>query len=240
MVVECSEHTTLDHFAEAIISIENSPPDTPARGVPYGYFLKNPKFASSSSFGMVNGLGDNLSIANVVIAKNLDEAPIAVQIQALELIRTRRIYTRTAVHQVPKRFLLMALLGSGKESRLTKHLNEFMFISHYHDPDDGYANIDEIYNDGKSISSVLRNGKATRAALANIEPVITASDLEHLALTAEQTTVNVEITQYQQNVIAFLRMHRAVAGGITASATKHFAKLVKYAFHLFNDPLLMS
>ena len=31
--------------------------------------------------------------------------------------------------------------------------------------------------------------------------------------------------QYQQNIISFLRLHRAVAGGISAPATKHFDKL---------------
>ena len=37
-----------------------------------------------------------------------------------------------------------------------------------------------------------------------------------------------EVKQYQQNIVAFLRLHRAVAGGITAAATKHFDKLVRY------------
>ncbi len=30
-----------------------------------------------------------------------------------------------------------------------------------------------------------------------------------------------------QNIVAFLRIHRAVAGGISAAATKHFDKLAK-------------
>lgn len=226
-VIDCSEDTTLDDFAEAIISVENTPPDTPAQGPLDGYFVKTQESATSRS-GVLDGLQDNLSIANVIIAKNLDEAPSAVQIQTLELMQTKRIYTRSAVHQAPKRFLVFALLGGGVGPRLTKHLNEYMFISHYHDPEDGYANIEEIYNDGNSVSSVVRNGKATRCAIANIDPVISAGDVEHLAALADQATVSVEVTQYQQNIIAFLRIHRAVAGGITPSATKHFSKLVKY------------
>jgi hypothetical protein len=43
----------------------------------------------------------------------------------------------------------------------------------------------------------------------------------------------VEIKRYQQNVIAFLRFHRVVAGGISATATKHFDKLAKYEFCFF-------
>jgi hypothetical protein len=35
------------------------------------------------------------------------------------------------------------------------------------------------------------------------------------------------VKQYQQNIISFLRLHRAVAGGISAPATKHFDKLTR-------------
>jgi MoxR-like ATPase len=41
------------------------------------------------------------------------------------------------------------------------------------------------------------------------------------------TTVSVEVKQYEQNIISFLRLHRAVAGGISAPATKHFDKLAR-------------
>lgn len=44
---------------------------------------------------------------------------------------------------------------------------------------------------------------------------------------SDLTTVSVEVKQYQLNLIAFLRLHRAVAGGITAHATKHFDKLAR-------------
>ena len=36
-----------------------------------------------------------------------------------------------------------------------------------------------------------------------------------------------EVKRYLQNVVTFLRLHRAVAGGISASATKYFDKLIK-------------
>lgn len=35
-----------------------------------------------------------------------------------------------------------------------------------------------------------------------------------------------EVKRYLQNVITFLRLNHAVAGGISATATKHFDKLV--------------
>lgn len=52
-------------------------------------------------------------------------------------------------------------------------------------------------------------------------------DIEHLAQQSKLTTVTVEVKQYQQNIASFLRIHRAVASGISAVATKHFDKLVR-------------
>jgi MoxR-like ATPase len=52
-------------------------------------------------------------------------------------------------------------------------------------------------------------------------------DIEHLTELSHQTTVGVEVKQYQQNILSFLRLHRAVAGGISAPATKHFDKLTR-------------
>jgi MoxR-like ATPase len=48
-----------------------------------------------------------------------------------------------------------------------------------------------------------------------------------LAHLSDQAAVSVDVKQYQQNIIAFLRLHRAVAGGISAIATKHFDRLAR-------------
>lgn len=36
-----------------------------------------------------------------------------------------------------------------------------------------------------------------------------------------------DVVRYQMNIISFLRMHRAVADGITPAATKHFEQLTR-------------
>ncbi|XDG01800.1 hypothetical protein ABKA04_001415 [Annulohypoxylon sp. FPYF3050] len=82
-------------------------------------------------------------IANVILAKNLDRAPKDVQIQCLELLRTRRILTRTSVQTAPKQFLFVAVLESGGAARLVSHLNDLFFVSHWHDPEDGFAHLEE-------------------------------------------------------------------------------------------------
>lgn len=83
-------------------------------------------------------------------------APKQVQIQVLELIRSKRIFTRTSVQAAPKRFLFMGLTTSGEGPVLTRHLNDHIFMSHFHDPEDGFANMEEVDDDGKSVSSVVR------------------------------------------------------------------------------------
>ncbi|KAI1452145.1 hypothetical protein F4805DRAFT_448596 [Annulohypoxylon moriforme] len=82
-------------------------------------------------------------IANVILAKNLDRAPKDVQIQCLELLRTRRILTRTSVQTAPKQFLFVAVLESGGAARLVSHLNDLFYVSHWHDPEDGFAHLEE-------------------------------------------------------------------------------------------------
>jgi hypothetical protein len=69
-----------------------------------------------------------------------------VQIQALELLRTRRIFTRTSVQTAPKQFLFIALVGAacGDDARVTPHLNDFFYLSHWHDPEEhGFPYLDE-------------------------------------------------------------------------------------------------
>ncbi|TVY29374.1 hypothetical protein LHYA1_G001828 [Lachnellula hyalina] len=227
-VIDCSEHTSLDDFAYSILSAEGSPArsTSPVRTRADSYFLNAPTFQSIAARSPVSeNFADNKSIANVIIAKNLDEAPKQVQIQALELMRTKRIYTRTSVQSAPKRFLFIALLAGGEGPRLTKHLNDQMFISHFHDPEDGFPNLEEKYDDGSSISSVVK--KSPIVPEPYLLPRISAMDIEHLSQLSEYTTVTVELSEYQQDIIAFLRLHRAVAGGISATATRNFDKLSK-------------
>lgn len=119
---------------------------------------------------------DTLHMANVIIAKNLDHSSKQVQTQALELIRTKRIFTRTSVQSAPKTFLFIALLSSGSGPRLTKHLNDHMFISHFYEVEDGLPNLEDRGNDGYSISSVVKKSDASeyRHSVAAINPIFSS------------------------------------------------------------------
>lgn len=102
-VVDCGPDTTLEHFASALLctpsnsrhsSIPSPSPFTVPRPDSSYFGARPPCHLSwgSSASPLVPPAG----IANCVLARHLDRAPRAVQIQALELLRTRRIFTRTA------------------------------------------------------------------------------------------------------------------------------------------------
>lgn len=55
-----------------------------------------------------------------------------------------------------------------------------------------------------------------------------SQDIRALADLSEKAIITAEVKSYLQNVVTFLRMHRAVGGGVSARATQHFNLLVKY------------
>ncbi|KAI0514432.1 hypothetical protein F5B22DRAFT_611574 [Xylaria bambusicola] len=255
-------------------------------------------------------------IANIILARNLDVAPKAVQIQCLELMRTRRIFTRTAVQACPKQFLLIAVLGSESagEARLTKHLNDHFYISHWQDPEDGFPHMEEEQeggvkeedyqtfdddNDRGAVEDANRDKDDDTASQASAEsvvrrtrdsktpstpvpptptmstgpesgqqhivvtdwaiptqgvshtadaqnrdnnnnytsssggnpihgPVFTETDISTLSSLSLQAHVDIEVQRYQMNIIAFLRMHRAVSpGSVPPTGTTHFRTLIR-------------
>jgi hypothetical protein len=176
-VVDCNEQTSLDDFANSIFADDagSKRSESPMRTRQDSYFLQSPAFRSVSRSPISENFSDNRKIANVIIAKNLDEAPKQVQIQALELMRTKRIFTHTSVQSAPKRFLFIALLAGGEGPRLTKHLNDHMFISHFHEPEDGFPNLEDLGNDGDSVSSVVRKTVINDQIMAASAPIFSAT-----------------------------------------------------------------
>ncbi|KAF3760299.1 hypothetical protein M406DRAFT_283413 [Cryphonectria parasitica EP155] len=261
-VVDCTPHTTLEDFASSLLLHPHPPsPATTRSFSPYlarsahdSYFPSshapnqhNPIFPLTpvSPTSPTSGGPLHSQIANVVLAKNLDQAPKAVQIQALELLRTHRIFTRTSVQTAPKTFMLVAVLGaeSGGEARVTPHLNDFFYVAHWVDPDsEGFAHL--YGDDGSSLaSSELKAGGRTDddddVSIASAEsvvkrrttlprpPIFSSTDLTQLRQLSHHVSVDIDVTRYQMNIVSFLRMHRAVASGVTPQATRHFETLMK-------------
>ncbi|TFB04126.1 hypothetical protein CCMA1212_003936 [Trichoderma ghanense] len=244
VVVNCHPSTTLEDFASALLLQPQQPPTltltTPSRSAsPFArgdsYFALNPhpgyqhRSSTPLSPRTTTPFSTAPQIAHFVIAKNLDRAPRVVQIQALELLRTRRIFTRTSVQAAPKQFVFVPVLGaaSGGEAHVTAHLNDFFSVAHWHNPEDGYVNLDEAEgrpdaeDETASTESVVKKDTTPSTAL------ISDIEISHLAKLSQEVQMDVDILRYQMNIVSFLRMHRAVAGGISPAATKHLHQLVK-------------
>ncbi|MCJ1275113.1 hypothetical protein MMC21_002913 [Puttea exsequens] len=179
---------------------------------------------------MAQSLNDESRVPNIVFIKGLPAANEQIQIQALELLRTRRIFTHVSVHSAPKQFLIV-FITANCDAKLTHHLNDQIFISHTHDPEEGFQNLEEEWSereedDGASTSSVIHR-KATEQSFPAQHPLFGAEDIRAIADQSDKVTITAEILAYLHNIIVFLRLNRAVRGGVSPRATEHFRLLVK-------------
>ncbi|KAE9994646.1 hypothetical protein EG327_006789 [Venturia inaequalis] len=212
VVVNCSEETTVDDFGNGIlIRGDSEDASTPVPELPTFRQAEDSFFSSDAqerrrSARQPSECLEDGQIADVIIAKNLNLASSQVQIQALELLRGKRLFTRTAVHAAPKRLLFVALLSTAHPARLVKHLNDHLAISHSHDIDDGS-------DDG--------NGQMLRDDASS-----TGSDIDSLIVLASKVRLSSDVRCYLHDIVVFTRMHRAVASGVSAMATRHLYALV--------------
>ncbi|KAI4197479.1 MAG: hypothetical protein LQ346_002993 [Caloplaca aetnensis] len=140
----------------------------------------------------------------------------------------KRIYTRTAVFTAPKDFCV-AIIQNIMGPPLNNHLLDHIFMSHYHDTEDGFVNLaaTSAWNedDGSSSSSVVRTS-VFRNPINGVDRTFTKNDIRNVIRQSRGVTVTAEVKCYLQNIVTFLRLHRAVDGGITPRATKYFDTLV--------------
>ncbi|KAG8669169.1 hypothetical protein FPOAC1_008557 [Fusarium poae] len=218
VVIDCTPSTTLEDFASALLLGNQASPSShspTALRNPDSYFTSRPSTSHPRTplSPLTPGGAFASQIANVVLAKNLDRAPQAVQIQALELLRTRRIFTRTSVQTAPKQFVFVPVLQAASAG----------------EAQDGFVNLDEADagNDADTAStgSVVKRGPGE--GTTSTPPLIAEADISYLGTLSKEAQVDIEVTRYQMNIVSFLRMHRAVAGGISPTATKHFGQLIR-------------
>lgn len=206
--ITCDSTTTVDDLNDAMLV--ESPRDTneePDRHVGRSSAALDVAFSArgrASSPSRSNDL-ESRQIANVVIAANLDVSNTGVQVQILELLRTKRVFTRTAMHTAPKDFLFIGIL-SRTGSRLTHHLNDIFCMSHFHASEDGLP-----YMDG-----VLEK---------DFSPSLPHADIMDLREQAHNARMTGEVASYLHNIVLFMRNSRYVTSGVTATATKQLRTL---------------
>ncbi|KAL3474126.1 hypothetical protein BJX99DRAFT_260684 [Aspergillus californicus] len=166
---------------------------------------------------------------DVVIAKNLDLASESVQLEVLELMRSKKLVLGDDTLEAPAHFLFVPVIvhDSGQVyPKLNAHLNDNLIISHLHDADDGYVYLedDDWQSEGHaSQSSVVHRTSAPESHHPSIEREL----LNRIQHTGKRVRVTAELVRYQQDIVVFLRLSRAVAGGISARSNIQFTKLAK-------------
>lgn len=208
-LVNCSGKTTVDDFNESLLVdvIDNF---EDAREYRHGSRMRSPAVnnlrvpshspSRTGRIGSLNNELDDRRIANVVIATNLDLATPSVQVQALELLRTRRIFTRTSMHSAPRNFLLVVVL-SEPGARLSHHLNDMFALSHFHAEEDGFPH--------------LEKGTFDKPNFTNFSD----EEVKYLRESVKSVNMTGEIREYLHNIAIFMRMSRYVKGGVTATST---------------------
>ena len=210
-VIECSPQMTVDEFNEGIlVEVKRDEDDyfepqesrdQPRTPVDFTY----PRVASSGR--LRSNTLDRRQIADVLITTDLDMAGENVQIQALELLRTKRIFTRTAMHTAPRDFMMLSI-ASKQGARLSHHLNDLFCISHSHSDEDGFPFV---------------NGQLSK----DLIPSFSGSDIRELRALAAVTRFTPELAAYLHNIVVFMRSSRYIKGGVTATATRHHRTISK-------------
>lgn len=130
-VLSAEDLDSIDVFGDAILeqydeTSEESKPSAPAGGdamSSLGSKLANVSVRAASLATSSDMRLDTRKVVNVLIIKDFNLACHDVQIQIMELVRRRRIFSRTTVHAVSEVFLMLGLVPtSTKDIRINKHL----------------------------------------------------------------------------------------------------------------------
>ena len=217
-LVQCSPDTTVDEFNEAVLlddgqgydDEESLGDDRQTSSADHSL----PKTRKSGLSGGNMNVLDDRKIAEVVIVKDFDKASESVRVQAFELIRSKRIFTRSAMHIAPKGLLFVAVL-SYPGAELTHHLNDQFCVSHFHAPEDGFPHLE------------FKSAKPQ-------QPAISRDDIKVLRQLSSEIPLPAEIAKYLHNVAIFMRNSRFVKGGVTATATRQLRILSRALAPLHN------
>lgn len=236
-VIDCHAGTTLEDISNAVLEdTGHETGSTRERASLVPFLSSRTRSRSSRSPGPTNTL-DERRTCNVILARDLDCTERNVQVQALELMRSRRIYSRLAVHSTPKHFLFIALLSDDMSGPpfLTPHLNDRFFVSQeYNASEDDQAPGERTPSSTSvsSINSIIRRPSPyKRPSLTpvpnyrNPDPPISEADLAHLVQLVTQVHPSALMSRHIHDIPTHLRLHRHVAGGVSAIATRHITLL---------------
>ncbi|KAL1956049.1 hypothetical protein VTO42DRAFT_7864 [Malbranchea cinnamomea] len=240
-VIRCSPYLSTEEFTSAILSQDGTVKNSGSRSAsllshstsrdPGSLRFRNVSPSRGRSRAGIDSRSDVLKVTNIVVARDLDQAPEEVQLQALEILQSRQISTRLGTFNIPSTFVFISLLstdGRMLSSVLNKHLIDHIFISHYHDPRDGFVNLEGdsgwLVDERNAMRSGDRNAYSSPGNFSRFH-LIQNEDVRALRQLVDAVTMSPDMNRYLHNIVVFLRLSREVASGISASATRHFQLL---------------
>ncbi|KAJ5497113.1 hypothetical protein N7463_009100 [Penicillium fimorum] len=231
-ILDCSSGTSIDDIFNDVLT-----PDARATYHPSRPWLNVETSSNRSSYkslgeyskppALSSQLGSN--VVNIVVAKNFNFASDDIQMHMLQLMRSRELVTETGTLSAPQDFLFIPLVARDFDQLqppLKAHINDNLFISHFHGPEAGYTYLEENdwLSDGQmSDSSVIHksNGKQPRSA------TVSPSVMDQLRETSASVSMSAEVVRYIQDIVVFLRLSRAVASGVSAKANIQFSRFAQ-------------
>lgn len=84
---------------------------------------------------------------------------------------------------------------------------------------------DPVSEDDASTSSVVRSSPYAFEKRKRSPPMFSPDEINELSKQTSQVKTGSEVRAYLHNIVVFMRLHRAVSGGISAMATRHFSIL---------------
>ncbi|KAJ6037143.1 hypothetical protein N7540_001422 [Penicillium herquei] len=234
-IVDCDSTTSIEDIHNEILTADvrkaqRRPPHPRAKTESSSNISSYITGQQDRSKSPIPGLqSEEPNVVNIVIAKGFNITNEDFQVQALQLMRTRKLATEVGILQAPDEFLFVPLVireSNELQPPLKTHLRDQLFISHFHEPSDGYVYLEENdwLTDGQlSATSVIHTPKYPQKKTAKIGQTV----MELFREASSSVTTNAEVVRYIQDIVVFLRLSRAVAGGVSARANQQFGQFAR-------------
>ncbi|KAJ5977959.1 hypothetical protein N7501_001301 [Penicillium viridicatum] len=231
-ILDCSSATSIDDIFNDVLTADARANYRPSR--PWLTTESSSKRSSYKSLGDYNKSPTPFSqlssnVVNIVVAKDFNFVSDDIQMHMLQLMRSRELVTESGTLIAPQDFLFIPLVARDSDQLkppLNFHMNDNLFISHFHSPEDGYTYLEENdwLSDGQiSASSVIHKSKGKQPKSTTVNQLV----MEQLRETSVSVSMSAEVVRYIQDIVVFLRLSRAVAGGVSANANIQFSRFAQ-------------
>ncbi|KZZ93093.1 hypothetical protein AAP_02559 [Ascosphaera apis ARSEF 7405] len=177
---------------------------------------------------------NDMPSVNVLIAKNFDIVPQNVQLTALDILWSKQVPTTSGPHNLADPFIFIPLVPSnprGLAHSFNRHLLDHIFSSYHHSAENGFPNVEASsgwLSDDQAPSPIrpLLSRRPTGRSQAK-SGLISQEDINLLRSLSEKVNISPEINSYIYSITVFLRMNRAVTGGVTPNSTTHIKQYAR-------------